>query len=455
MLREYRRSDAIALAVLAAAIVGLGTAIAYLVSRHGIQTEHGRLLFGAPSYARLADEMIEHRGFAAGGHETLDRMPLYIGLVAVCKLVAGQYWSYALIALQGALALLSGIMINRAARRITPIAWVPAVTTLAYAAHVGLQLEHFALRETVLYEFLVVSFFYLATRSAITNRIIALMALTVGLAFYTRPTGVLLIVPLALFILLMPAPTLRHRLQTLAWAVAAVILLAAPWQAYQSHAQGRLTLSATNVGGWNLYKGNSFAFEAVSPYIDHDTADSYVEQLRDQYHASLSGPHPSNARDEDDYLRQLAQADIRADYPRFLRKTVLRVLVYLSPLETPLGSAEISVEQNRVVLMKYRGNFVDADDSWIDFFEQLSFFVVLFAIPLGFLGALKVALGNPPLRAAAVASFAVVAVHLGAHALITAETRYRLPLDPLFLLWGGVALGYIFAPRPQDQGASP
>jgi len=454
MPREYRRSDAIVLIALFVLIAALGTAIAYLVSRHGLLTDHGRLLFGAPSYARLADELIEHRGFAAGVG-ALDRMPLYIALIALCKLIAGNYWSYALIFFQGAMAMLTGIMLNRAASRLSAVPWVPAAVTLAYALHFGLQLEHFALRETGLYEFLVVLFFYLATQLSITNRSIACMALTVGLAFYTRPTGVLLIAPLALFVVVMRGPSLKHRGATLAWALAIVVLMAAPWQAYQSHVQGKLTLSATNVGGWNLFKGNSFAFESVSPYIDHDQADGYVDQLREQYHALQSGSHPSSARNEDEYLRQLAQTDIRADFFRFLRKTALRVVIYLSPLETPLGSAEVGVEQNRVVLMRYHGNFVDADNNWIDFFEQMSFFIVLFAIPLGFLGALKALLSNPQLRGVALASFAIMLAHIGAHALITAETRYRLPLDPLFLLWAGVSLGYLFAASPRTQGASP
>jgi hypothetical protein len=98
---------------------------------------------------------------------------------------------------------------------------------------------------------------------------------------------------------------------------------------------------------------------------------------------------------------------------------------------------------------------VDADNNWIDFFEQMSFFIVLFAIPLGFLGALKALVSNPELRGVALASFAIILVHIGAHALITAETRYRLPLDPLFLLWAGVSVGYLFAASPRTQGASP
>jgi hypothetical protein len=440
-----RRADVLSLAMLLFVVTAIGLMIAYLVSRHGEQSEHGRLLFGSPSYARAADDIIYSASGASANDEAPDRMPLYVGLIVLSKLIGGIYWSYVLIALQGVLVLLCGAMLHRTASRLTSVPWVPALITLAYAAHIGLQLENFALRETVTYEVFIVAFIYFATQKPVTNKSVALMALACVLAFYTRPTGVLMLVPLGLFILFVPSTPLRQRLQILSWAIGAVILCAIPWQVYQSRAQGRFTLSETAVGGWNFFKGNSFAFEAVSPYIDHDQADSYVDQLRDQYRASQVGSHPVTARSEDDYLRALGKADVEADYSRYLRKIILRVAIYLSPLETPLGSSQFEVENGRVVLMRYRGNFVDADENWISFFEQMSFFVVLFAVPLGVLGSLRGIVSAPTIRPIAVASIAIVAIHIATHAMLTAETRYRLPLDPLFLLWAGIAVGHIFA----------
>jgi hypothetical protein len=450
MLIKYRRGDVLSLAVLLFVVTAIGLMIAYLVSRHGEQSEHGRLLFGAPSYARSADEIVYPGSAASGNDEAPDRMPLYVGLIVLSKLVGGIYWSYVLIGIQGALVLLCGAMLHRTASRLTSVPWVPALVTLAYAAHIGLQLENFALRETVTYELFIVAFIYFATQKPATNKSVAFMVLACVLAFYTRPTGVLMLAPLGLFILFIPATPLRHRLHILSWAIGAVVLCALPWQVYQSHAQGRFTLSATAVGGWNFFKGNSFAFEAVSPYIDHDQADSYVDEIRDRYRASQVGSHSVSARTEDDYLRALGNADVRADYSRYIRKIILRIAVYLSPLETPLGTAQIKVENGRVVLMRYRGNFVDADENWISFFEQMSFFVVLFAIPLGMLGSLRGIVSAPTIRPVAVASIAIVAIHIATHAMLTAETRYRLPLDPLLLLWAGIATGHVFARSSND-----
>src|ERR1035438_153241 len=113
MLTEYRRSDAIALLALLLVVAVLGLMTAYLVSRHGTQSAHGRLLFGAPSYAHIADEIIDHGRPGTPNEGLLDRMPVYIGLVVVCKLIGGLHWSYVLITVQGALAFLGGFMLNR------------------------------------------------------------------------------------------------------------------------------------------------------------------------------------------------------------------------------------------------------------------------------------------------------------------------------------------------------
>ena len=73
------------------------------------------------------------------------------------------------------------------------------------------------------------------------------------------------------------------------------------------------------------------------------------------------------------------------------------------------------------------------------------------AVPLGFLGIVQSMLFNPRLRAVAVASGLFLLANLAAHAAITAETRYRLYLDPLFLVWAGVSIGLIFSRPRVDQ----
>ena len=441
LLRDPNR---VALCALLAVLTGLALMMGYFVSRHGAASPHGRVLFGAASYATLADGMLAHGFSGSNGGEPLGRMPLYIGLVLLAKVLGGNAWSYVLIALQGAMALATGVMIQRIAARLSESSWVPAAITVAYTAHLGLQIEHFALRETGLYEFIIAGFFYFAThRPAAASQFFGMVAAAV-LAYYTRPTGVLLLIPLALCALLLPARSMGSRLQRLAWTVGAVVLCAAPWQVYQSYARGQFTLDATDVGGLNLYKGNSYAYESVSPYVDQDDAPGFIDKITAAYEQTHTAPEQVTDWAEDNYLRQLAKADIHADYFRYLRKAILRIESYLSPLETPLGSARVDMAGARVVLNDYRGNFVDADAGWLPFLGQLSFFVVLFAVPLGALGLIR-GVTIPAQRPVALATLCFLLANVAAHAALTAETRYRLYLDPLFLAWSALALGAIFA----------
>ena len=445
---SWRPADIASLVAFGLLVLALGSVMSYLVSRHGEVGTHGRILFGAPSYALFADNILEHGRYVGDAGEALERMPLYVGLVMLAKIVGRDYWSHVLIALQGALALLCGVMLNRAAAYLVRSSWVPAVVTLAYAAHFGLQVEHFALRETVLYEFLVVSLFYLALLRPMTRRNLILMTLTAALGYYTRPTGVFLVVPLAVIAAMRPDMTLGARTRAVAVTVGGVVLCAVPWQIYQSHAKGELTLNATQVGGLQIYKGSSEAFENVSPYIDHDLAEAFTDRLRSELEVRrASAGEPVSPAAEDQYLRQLATADIRDNYARYLRKTVLRVMAYLSPLETPLGSADVFLLPHKIVLNDYRGNFVDADAGWLPFLGQLSFFVVLFGLPLGLLGAIRGIGSGSDCRPVAIASLGFILANLAVHAAITAETRYRLYLDPIFLIWSAVALAGIFPPR--------
>ena len=80
----------------------------------------------------------------------------------------------------------------------------------------------------------------------------------------------------------------------------------------------------------------------------------------------------------------------------------------------------------------------------LHFANELSFFVVLLIIPLGFLGNLRYIVFPNRHRAFAAASLGFILANIAVHAMITAETRYRLFLDPLFIIWAWIAVACIF-----------
>jgi hypothetical protein len=439
------RIGTVALVVLALVIVGLAAIQVYLLSRHGVDSGHGPELPGARSYALLADTLIEEGRYALGKENPLlrARLPLYPVLVVIAKLLAADRWAYLLITIQSAIGFLCGLLIYRIARRLTSSAWIPSLVVFSYAVQASLQWEHLALRETVLYELIILTFFYFATEQPITRRNILFMTLACIAAYYTRATGVFLIVALVFFLAFSPAASASQRAKRLGWSLGALILAAAPWQAYQSYGQGKLALASTSVGGLNLFKGNSFLFEQLSPYVDHDLGDAVASALQEQNPAGGGRAHAETVGD--DYLKELALADIRSDYARFFRKAMLKIVVYLSPVETPFGGARLEQKNGQLTLAEFRGSFVSAYGNWLQFARQMSFFVLLFAIPLGLLGMLRHTLLLTWRRPVAIASLGFLLANIAAHALITAESRYRVYLDPLLLLWAGLAVGCIFA----------
>jgi hypothetical protein len=236
--------------------------------------------------------------------------------------------------------------------------------------------------------------------------------------------------------------------------VGAVILAAVPWQILQSVKQGQLALGGASVGGENLFKGNALAFEQLSPYIDHDEGDPHIPELR--------LPDQPTPFDEDDprtnaWLGQRAWADIRADYGRFIRRSFMKAMIYLSPLQTPFGHATVEAKDGRLVMKDYEGDFVSAYASWLGFGVQMAFFVVLFAVPLGLLGMLRTLALPGRLRPLAVASLGLVLANLATHAVTIAETRFRLYIDLLLLIWAAVALECLFtgAAAPAPSSADP
>ena len=50
---------------------------------------------------------------------------------------------------------------------------------------------------------------------------------------------------------------------------------------------------------------------------------------------------------------RLALQDIRTDYARFVRKAFLKSMIYLSPLQTPLGAASVVVQDGQLVLREF------------------------------------------------------------------------------------------------------
>ena len=311
-------------------------------------------LRGAGKYAVMAAHLVRAGVYSLDGQTpTANRVPAYTLVVAFGQLVAGAHWYHFLVWLQGFFSIVTGVLWNRTAHRLAASWWVAPLVTVTCACHVALQWEHLALRETVVFGLLIAWFFYLASSKSITVRTLCTMTVVCVLAYHTRPTGFLMMLPLAGVVALQSGWPIVHRTACAFLAVGGVVLAALPWQLYQTIIAGELVLAPAPVGGVSLYKGNAGAFEYVSPYVDVDAGDFLVRELANR---DLEEPQGARAgRLADDRLRELAMADIRSDPARFAKRAALRVVAYLSPLSTPLGSASVFAHEGRLRLDDYRG----------------------------------------------------------------------------------------------------
>jgi hypothetical protein len=211
-------------------------------------------------------------------------------------------------------------------------------------------------------------------------------------------------------------------------------------------------LSPTQIVGETRYTRSSYLFDRLAPYVDPDVASDEYAHLEEI--PGVADPGDRLAWLADDYLRELANRDIAADPERFVRKSAIRAAAYLSPLKTPLGSSPVELRDGQLHLVDYSGDLLDAAHHWPPFLRDATHFVIaLFAIPLGLLGMARASAGASPARRLAIVSLLFVAANIGLHALNGAETRYRLPLDPLFIVWACVAIGSLFPPR--ERTAAP
>jgi hypothetical protein len=398
---------------------------------------------GATSYALIADNLLAHGSYTTDGQSPATyRAPLYVLLVVISKLLGGGNWSRVLLLLQAAACVTTGILISRMTVRLTGNELLAAGVTLTYACHLAWIDETLVLRESVLFGLLIAWFFYHASSRQITARILAGMTLACLLAYYTRGTGFLLIVPLIVLIAAHSQATRTQRMVLAATVAGALVLGITPWQVFQTRVSGQTTLAPTSVGGEQLYIGNSKMFDQVPPYLDVDAGSFvYRTKLNDSIVDATS-------------LSAQAAADITADPLRFFRKVWLKATVYLSPFSTPLGRGSLEVTEGSLRISSYEGNLVRAARNWVPFAVHVaSFFVVLFVIPLGFLGNAREAIFSRSNRGIAIASLFFIGVNLGLHALLTAETRYRLYLDPLFIVWAWIALAAIFGSRAKAEAA--
>ena len=231
-----------------------------------------------------------------------------------------------------------------------------------------------------------------------------------ALGWLTRPTGIVLL-PIVLVILW------RSRRGRAGLAREALVLILAfvlpllAWTGYQQVEHGSIAVSGTN-NSVNLLKGNHSALVEIYPFIEVDRLDPALELIRMDASARGADPRREQYRHA---LRFVLGSPFEA-----IALLPRKLAAFFVPIEFPLGRGTVRET---------------ADGNWQleDYVPNTVSGLGITALPgvIAFFGALRWWRTLAPS-----ALFIVLAVGATAciHLVTFAETRFRLPYDPLMAL---------------------
>lgn len=410
-------------------MIALGVVFAGLVGVRLVRGENAASFTGGETYRAIAENLAGHSRFSIDGvHPTGYRPPAYPLLLAGMILALGEHaplggWIANLAIDACCLAML--LMLVWRLAKCSRAMWIAG---LVFAADVAFHLEAMAQRETMLYSLLLLIFFVTASSREIGLSRLLILATTAGLAWLTRPTGIALaplLVIAAYFLTEHRTFGVRFaRVCTACCIFAAVVI---PWQAFLLRSFSEPVLAGTTSGGLNLYQGNNPAADVLIPYVD---VDAYLPEIETRMQSLGLAAHDEIARNRQ--LKADAFDYIASDPMGFVRQAAVKTLALYSPVPTPLGSSRIDASAGSISLreFKYRVN------AWT---------IVLTAhglVLIGFLGAAivrwKTLMTRRPRAVVLIVGYILIVTLL--HAITFAETRFRLPLDPLIIALGVTAL---------------
>lgn len=376
---------------------------------------------GSTSYSKIAVS------WAEGGPLSNSRPPLFpLWLGVQVRLFGVPGYVYSAVALQTALIwAVVGWSYLLAARGAGSERY-GAAAALLLLANVGMLREFVAKRETVLYAFVVLALFALLDRPRPTPAAAAAAGLLCAVGWLTRPSGVLLAPAFAVaWILRGRRAGASTRPVWIAAFLAGLLLPIGAWVAYQLRHAEEVHVSGS-AAALNVYKGNNPALATIYPWTD---VDHLAPWIRARF-ADVAEGAP----------RRRAMLDAAAAYVRAQPETALALLprkavAFFAPIRFPLGHGRVvAAPDGHVRLADYRATH------WKEHARYLAALpgVVFFFVALFRLGRLPA-----PQLFSALIVLATAALHLATFA----QTRFRLPFDPVL----AVSAAQLWASRRRSE----
>ncbi len=379
---------------------------------------------------------LEHgRSWALGeGPLSNSRPPVYGFLLGLCfrlaspdnalKWIAGFH-----VALSFALLLAWYGVVRSRSRSVL----AGCVAVLLIAANLSMLREFVTGRETLIFSSIIFAEFALFSMAPpFGSGRASLLGLLSGLAWLTRPTGIVLVVASAALLVGTAWKTSRPRaLQIL---VVFALGLAAPlalWMGYQLKSGQAPTISGRS-STTNLYLGNNEAFAAVYPLLDIEVFNARVAEEVSVWREEGKSPEAEMLRGTLHFFRE---------HPLdALRLAAVKALAFLTPRHFPRGS----------------GRLVQIDGAWtIEDYEPappLHDLLTFAALPgVLLLGLALTRWKTMPLEVHF--TCAVVMLALALHILTFAETRFRQGFDPALAASGVLTAMHLLRSRMTQRPA--
>lgn len=370
------------------------------------------VLKGSASYEKIADELL-----ASGTFLTTYRPPAYSALIAALKWLSfgpeALFFAHCLLA--GASSVLVFLVTEKVARsRKTAL-----LAMVLFASHLLLQIEMISARETGLYIFLELLFFYLLARTPTTVPAFAVVGAVAGFAHLTRPNGFLLLLSL-LLVLAFTWSAKGKRLSAAARALAATVAFVAviaPWQLRMHELSGQWAIASSTSGGMNLWKGNNPYTTHVLPWLD-------VDDLETQAREFIPDGDLTSMEADKEFSKRAKEYAMRHPFGT-ITLGVKKAILFLAPLPVPWGTGEIQVDGESVHIDDFKPR-----KGWYLFLLQTS--LIYAGIPLLIMHRRRLANteSTPFLLSVSVLMLFSIAIH----SITFPETRLRLPLEVLLIV---------------------
>lgn len=376
-------------------------------------------------YQIIAQNLLNKGIYSVDGiNSTAYRPPLYPLLLFSMMRLFSDRWTMAAIAIHTMLTVACGLLVFMISTDIFKNKVSSLLAGLLYITDFYFQREALAQRETILFTTLLLTFFFILFKSRTNLATYLSLSVLAALAHLTRPTGTIVFVVLLIF---MYREWQRCKSQaSISYAIMSILLflfLVFPWHNYQYQKLNNLTISSSDVGGLNLFKGNNPEILRNYPFIDVDEYDPWIEQI-------LKNKGIINEVQKDAYLKSEAVKYIKENPVGFIKASVVKLLAYYSPVPTPLGEGKLVEKDGHLILSEFR--FLRKPQNLIVYFIHN---LIILGGTLGFfIRWLQHKIHIPKVTYIAVIFILFTTVHT----LTFGETRYRLPLDPFMIILAAI-----------------